>query len=231
MAMPTKAQKVLDTKVNLNISNISFEKSLKEVEKIAQVKFSFNSRSLNLDPKVNITASQEALSSVLNSILKAENSDLVIKGVVTNENGEKIPGVNITVKGSALGVMTNSNGEYSIAVRDEMAVLVFSFVGFISQEVSVGKKNNISISLKEDDKTLDEVVVIGYGEIRKRDAIGNVSTISEKDLKRPSTSTFTTSLQGRATGVNIRETSGTPGSPVSVQVRGVNSINTGTDPL
>lgn len=265
MAMPSKAQDLLETKVNLSLNNVSLENSLREIEKSSNVKFSYNSRALKINQKVSLYASNESLKIVLSRLLtpleikyvqvsnrivlrkddfKVENADLpinpsnnnlnadlLIKGVVTDEKGEKIPGANITVKGSPLGVMTNSNGEYAISVKDEKAVLVFSFVGFVSQEVIVGKKNNINISLIVDDKTLDEVVVVGYGEIRKRDVIGNVATVSEKDLKRPSTSTFTTSLQGRATGVNIRETSGTPGSPVSVQVRGVNSINTGTDPL
>ncbi len=269
IATPVKGQEMLDSKVTLNLSNISLENALTELEKTAQVKFSYNSRTLKLSQKVNVFANNELLSSVLTKLLKPLSikyvqvsnrivlrkddeqsvgfiqesevgikvdkllsADITIKGkVIALENNEPLPGVSVSVKGTNKGTTTNVKGEYSIVVSNEKEVLVFSFVGYQTQELIVGNKTDIDIILKVDSKALDEVIVVGYGELRKRDVIGNVSTITEKDLKRPSTSTFTTALQGRATGVNIRETSGTPGSPVSVQVRGVNSINTGTDPL
>ncbi len=153
-----------------------------------------------------------------------------VMGVVTDSANETIPGVTIMVKGTNIGTTTQRDGSYSINAAGD-AVLVFSFIGFEAQEIAVNGRSVINVVLSPAFMDLDEVVVVGYGTMKKRDAIGSIASISGKDLQMASATSFTTAIQGRAAGVAIRETSGTPGAPINVQVRGVNSIFTGTAPL
>lgn len=157
--------------------------------------------------------------------------NLKVTGVVSDNKSEPLPGVTVAVKGTTGGTITDFEGKYVLSNVPGNATLVFSFVGMKSQEVSVSARTIINVTLLEDAIAIDEVVAVGYGTVKKRDVIGSVASVKGEELKQASSSSFTTALQGRAAGVNIRETSGTPGSPISVQVRGVNSINTGTDPL
>lgn len=162
---------------------------------------------------------------------QANAQNVAVTGSVTDEKGELLTGVTTMVKGSTIGTVTDVDGKYSLSKVPSNGTLVFSFVGMQTLEVLVSGKTVINITMKDNAISIDEVVAVGYGTMKKRDVIGSVSSVSGSNLKQASTSSFTTSLQGRAAGVNVRETSGTPGSPVSIQVRGVNSINTGTDPL
>jgi TonB-linked SusC/RagA family outer membrane protein len=165
------------------------------------------------------------------SFMNISAQNLSVSGSVIDSKGESLPGVTVVVKGTTSGTVTDFDGNYSLTNVSPTGTLVFSFVGMKTQEVAVDGKTTISISLVEDAVALEEVVAVGYGTVKKRDVIGSVASVSGEDLKQVSSTSFTAALQGRATGVNIRETSGTPGAPISVQVRGVNSINTGTDPL
>jgi TonB-linked SusC/RagA family outer membrane protein len=157
--------------------------------------------------------------------------NLKVGGTVTDSKGEPLPGVTVVQKGSTGGTITDINGNYTLGSVSSKGVLVFSFIGMKNQEIMVNGRTVIDLTMLEDAIAIEEVVAVGYGTVKKRDMIGSVSSVSGEDLKQVSSTSFTNALQGRATGVNIRETSGTPGSPISVQVRGVNSINTGTDPL
>ncbi len=161
----------------------------------------------------------------------ANAQSIAVTGSVTDPKGEPLTGVTTIVKGSTTGTVTDINGKFSLAKVPANGTLVFSFIGMQTTEVAVSGKTVINVILKDDAISLDEVVAVGYGTVKKRDVIGSVSSVKGEELKQASSTSFTTALQGRAAGVNIRETSGTPGSPISVQVRGVNSINTGTDPL
>jgi len=165
------------------------------------------------------------------SVINVNAQNIAVTGSVTDSKGEPLPGVTTVVKGTTTGTITDANGKFSLGKVPANATLVFSFVGMQTQEIVVGGKTVVNVTFKDDAISLDEVVAVGYGTMKKRDVIGSVSSVSGKNLKQASSSSFTTSMQGRAAGVNVRETSGTPGSPVSIQVRGVNSINTGTDPL
>jgi len=154
-----------------------------------------------------------------------------VTGTVTDGKGEPLPGVTVVLKGSTGGTITDASGNFTLGNIPANGTLVFSFIGMKNQEIAIGGKSIVNVTMLEDAIAIEEVVAVGYGTVKKRDMIGSVASVAGKDLKQTSSASFTTSLQGRATGVNIRETSGTPGSPISVQVRGVNSINTGTDPL
>ncbi|ODS79150.1 MAG: hypothetical protein ABS46_16140, partial [Cytophagaceae bacterium SCN 52-12] len=157
--------------------------------------------------------------------------EIKVSGRVTDDNGSGLPGVSILVKGTQQGMITDSNGGFEIEVPDENAVLVFSFVGYRSQEIIAGNRTSIEVSLQVDEKSLEEVVVVGYGTQRKNDLTGSVSSISMEELEHLPLSSFDRALQGRAAGVQVVQVSGQPGSVVSIRIRGGNSISGGNEPL
>jgi TonB-dependent starch-binding outer membrane protein SusC len=157
-------------------------------------------------------------------------ADQKVSGRVTDENGDGMPGVNVSIKGTTKGVMTDAAGVYSLQVADG-AVLVFSFVGYATQEMTVGNKTTLNVQLKPDAKALDEVVVVGYGQVRKSDLTGSVASVSAKEIKAFPTASVDQALSARATGVNVTQASGAPNGGVTVRVRGSNSILAGSEPL
>ena len=158
--------------------------------------------------------------------------DQTVAGTVTAaDNGEPLPGVSVLVKGTQAGTTTDQRGEFSVNVPDQGAVLVFSFVGYVAQEVKVGSQTRLSVSLEADTKSLSEVVVVGYGSVKRKDITGSVSSISEQTIKQTPLLSADQALQGRAAGVQVVQTSGEPGAPISVRVRGGGSINAGNEPL
>lgn len=158
-------------------------------------------------------------------------ADVTVSGKVTDETNAGLPGVNIVIKGTTKGVMTDPNGSYKIVVSDPKSVLVFSAIGYVTQEITVGNQSVININLKPDNKYLDEIVVIGYGTQRKSDLTGSVSSVkSEQLLERPATS-LNQALSGRMAGVQVSTNSGRPGGRTTVRVRGFSSINSSNNPL
>ncbi|MBZ1325645.1 TonB-dependent receptor [Aquirufa sp. 15D-MOB] len=158
-------------------------------------------------------------------------ADISVTGKVTDETNAGIPGVNVMVKGTTKGVMTDANGSYKIVVADSRSVLVFSAIGYIQQEIAVGNQSTININLKPDNKYLDEIVVIGYGTQKKSDLTGSVSSIkTDQLLERPATS-LNQALSGRMAGVQVSTNSGRPGGRTTVRVRGFSSINSSNNPL
>jgi TonB-dependent starch-binding outer membrane protein SusC len=148
--------------------------------------------------------------------------DLEISGVVTDDVNEPLPGVNVLLKGTAVGTTTDPMGVFKISVPDVSAVLVFSFIGYKTVELSVGNQTTINISLQPDTETLDEVVVVGYGSVKKSDLTGAVSSISKKNLGDRQVSSIAQLIQGQAAGVDV--------SQGKIRIRGVTSFNN-TDPL
>lgn len=149
-----------------------------------------------------------------------------IQGVVTTATGgETLPGVNVVVKNTTKGTTTGIDGRYTIELQATDKVLVFSFIGYQTQEVEVGEKSIINIVLKEETELLEEFVVIGYGTIRKSDLTGAVSSIKADDIRKITSLNPTQALQGKATGVQITTTSGAPGAGLAVRVRGVGTFN------
>ncbi|MFP9113871.1 SusC/RagA family TonB-linked outer membrane protein [Flavobacterium sp. RHBU_3] len=153
-----------------------------------------------------------------------------VSGVVSDEKGMTIPGVNVTVKGAQGGVVTNLEGEYAIEVP-ENGTLVFSFIGFTTEEVAVKGRTSINVKMTETAKTLDEVVVIGYGSQKKDDVNSAVSSIRSKDLENIKQTSVDQMLQGKAAGVSVTNGSGQPGSAASVHIRGITSISGTNEPL
>ena len=146
-------------------------------------------------------------------------------------SGTPLPGVNVVEKGSSRGVTTDANGQYQLDVQTGDAVLVFSSIGYAKQEIPVGNRAELNVSMQADDRSLDEVVVVGYGTVRKSDLTGSVAAIKgEKLLDRQATN-VAQALQGRIPGVDVGVNSSAPGYQPRVRIRGVGSINSSLDPL
>ncbi len=163
--------------------------------------------------------------------VRAAAQPIKVSGQVKSNDGTTLPGVNVIVKGTNKGIITNVNGDYSIEVESTNAVLVFSFIGFQSKEVNVNSQTTINVTLEEEVKNLDEVIVVGYGTQKKKDLTGSISRVAGDELITPSTSTFDQMLQGKVAGVQITQTTGAPGGNVNILVRGVSSITGGNQPL
>ncbi|RDB07975.1 SusC/RagA family TonB-linked outer membrane protein [Runella aurantiaca] len=261
MATPVKGQSMLDRKVSVNVSDIALEKVLLQLEKEAQVKFSFNSRALQLDRPVSINATNEPLSSVLTRLLKPlkikhiqvsnrivlrkenasttglwenepptksleyQQTESIVTGTVTDENGQGLPGVSVLIKGTQRGTTTDAVGKYKLALSDNNEVLVFSFVGYLSQEIKIGSQTTLNVSLKLDTKALEEVVVVGYGVQRKKDLTGAVSTINSEMFKERKETQVAQALQGAMSGVTVTRNgaNGAMGG-ATIRIRGVTTI-------
>ena len=159
-------------------------------------------------------------------------TDRSIKGKVADKgNGEGLPGVNVIVKGTSTGTTTDAEGNYTITVADAGATLVFSFVGYISQEVAVGTKSVVDVTIESDSKALSEVVVIGYGTAKKSDLTGSVGSVKEAELRERPVPSLNQALQGKVAGVQVNINSGRPGGRSNVRIRGFSSINSSNNPL
>jgi TonB-dependent starch-binding outer membrane protein SusC len=153
-----------------------------------------------------------------------------IRGKVSGTGGETLAGVNVTIKGTTKGTTTDSEGNYKIDVANNQ-MLVFSYIGFISKEILINGQSSLNVNLDADDKTLNEVVVIGYGSQLKKEVTGAVQTINAKDIKDIPVTQITQKLQGQLAGVQINQTTGKPGQGMSVRIRGQLSVSAGSDPL
>lgn len=161
--------------------------------------------------------------------VQAQNTK-TITGTITNNTGEPLVGASVVVKGSAEGVSSDSKGEFKI-VAPANATLVFSHVGYVLQEISVKDKTTLHISLMPNSNELSQVVVIGYGTVKKSDLTGSVVSVKAEDLKDVPVTSFDQALQGRAAGVQVTQLSGKPGAETSIRIRGTTSINAGNEPL
>lgn len=153
-----------------------------------------------------------------------------IDGTVVDETNSPLAGVSILVKGTSNGTVTDVDGKFSLEAPDD-ATLIFSYTGYLSQEIVVGAQTTISISLKTDTKLLDGVVVIGYGTAKKSDLTGSVGSVKTEQLQERPTPSLTQALSGRIAGVQVNNNSGRPGGRTTIRVRGFSSINSSNNPL
>ena len=153
-----------------------------------------------------------------------------VSGTVNDENNEALPGVNVQIQGTTKGTVTDVEGTYSLTVPGPTAVLIFSSVGYTTEEITVGNRSVLDVSMVEDIKALSEIVVVGYGTQKKSDLTGAISSIEPQDINRLSERRLENALQGRAAGVMVTRTEGNPGASAQINIRGAGSIGS-TDPL
>ncbi len=149
---------------------------------------------------------------------------VALSGRVTDNTGNGLPGVTVLLKGTTTGTTTNAEGNYSLSVPDGNGTLVFSYVGYVAEEVSINNQTVINVSLVPDIKSLNEVVVVGYGTQKKSDLTGAVAQVKEEDLKRLPVTNVQTALQGQAAGVYVSQSNGAPGAGADVVIRGQTSV-------
>ncbi|MDL2208297.1 TonB-dependent receptor [Parabacteroides sp. OttesenSCG-928-O15] len=238
-----------NARVTINKNKVYLDEVLNEIENQTDYLFIYNNN-VNLHKEISIQVENKPVYEVLNSLLK--NTDIsytmegthimllkrdpsapglpsvqqarTITGVIIDEAGEPIIGVNILEKGTTNGTTTNLDGEFTLTVSPQ-AVLLVSYIGYISQEVTIGNRSTIRIELREDSQALEEVVVIGYGVVRKSDVTGSVSSVKAEDLTKMATNSPAAALQGRAAGVHVIMGSGSPDASVSIQIRGIGTPN------
>lgn len=158
--------------------------------------------------------------------------DYVISGTVSSETGAPLPGVNVIIKGTATGTTTDTDGVYRLSVKEGTGVtLIFSFIGYLSKEIEVAGQTVIDVSLEPDVKTLEQVVVVGYGTQKKSDLTGAISSVKAEDLVLSSGSSVGHMLKGKVAGLMIRENSAQPGGGLDILIRGAGSINASNAPL
>jgi TonB-linked SusC/RagA family outer membrane protein len=162
----------------------------------------------------------------------AQAQDRIISGKVTSsEDGNPLPGVNVVVKGTTVGTATGTDGTYRLQVPANAEALIFSFVGFLNQEVQIGNRSTIDVILQTDQKLLSEVVVTGYSTENKREITGAISSVKGDVIENLPMQSFDRAIQGRAAGVLVQAANGVPGGAVRVRIRGVTSISAGNEPL
>ena len=168
-------------------------------------------------------------------VIQSYTQGKTITGKVTDgDTGEPLPGVNVLVEGTQQGAVTNGDGNYSIDVPSESSTIVFSFIGYINEKMTVGSQTVIDIQLVPELQTLDAVVVVGYGTMKKSDISGSIVSVKDKDLKQVKTTNVIESIEGKAAGVDITRSSGEAGSGFNITIRGNRSLGSGgasNDPL
>jgi TonB-linked SusC/RagA family outer membrane protein len=259
LAHSTEAQNVLSRPVKIHVKNQSFDKVLAAIEKKANVKFAYRSTLTKPENNFTLESGGEQLSDILDRFLDPlkisyevagehivlrktnQQPDLLatrplavertLNGTITDEKSEPLPGVSVIVKGTQRGTISNTDGGYSISLPDGEVSLIYSFVGYLSQEIIITNQTVLDISLKVDSKALDEVVVVGYGTQKKRDVSTAISSVSSRDLKDKPMANFASAMAGKMAGVKIANTNTAPGGGTSIRIRGLSSINASNNPL
>lgn len=245
-----------NAKLNLSGRNLTIEQVLSKIEDQSDYSFFYNVKEVDLSKLVDLDVKNKSIEEVLNLLTegtdmtytinnkliiihKNQNTSfttlgaqqkLTVSGKVTNAEGESIPGATIAVKGTAVGTITDFDGNYSLKDVPADATLVYSFVGMKSQEIAVAGKNTIDVVLAEETIGLDEVVAIGYGVQRKSLVTGAISSVKSEELQSTASSRADQAIQGRTSGVSVLANSGSPGAGVKIRIRGTNS-NGNSNPL
>jgi TonB-linked SusC/RagA family outer membrane protein len=236
-------------RLTLKLHNANVSDLFDQIESQSNFRFLYYDDLVKDAPAVNIEVKNEVVENILSQALrgsdlnfkvlennlvvisKSEMQQFVVKGKVFSA-GDNAPLVGATVvqKGTTNGTITDANGEYTITLPDQNSVLVFSFVGYITQEVAVGGRNVIDVSLVQDIIGLDELIVIGYGYQKKSDLTGSVASVKGEEIQNLSANSINQLLQGRVSGVYVAQSEGKPGDGADIIIRGAGSIN-GVAPL
>lgn len=154
-----------------------------------------------------------------------------VSGVVTDDENTPLPGASILIKGTSIGVVTDIEGKYTLQVPDQSAILVFSFVGFNTEEVAVGSRTVVDLAMTSDVTAMEEIVVIGYGTVEKKDVTGAIGSVESEDIVRANPVQAAKAIQGQAAGVIVSKQSSRPGAGYNINIRGLSSIDYSNEPL
>ncbi len=245
------------TNITLKTKNEKITKVLEEIEKQTDFRFAFSTELIDVNREVSVEIDNKNIDEALDIVfygtdiihlkqgasillypkqLNANTISLIsqqntVTGKITDVNGEPLPGVDVIVKGTLNGVTSDFDGNYSILNVPQDAVLIFSFVGMKTQEIEVNNQSTINIKMIDDAFGLDEVIVVGYSTIKKRDITGSISSLSANDLSETGTTSLAQAVQGKTSGILIsKKSGGRPGAGLSVRIRGVGGINN-SEPL
>jgi len=226
-----KMEVPVNQRVTVNIQNESIEETLRQLLKGLPLSYKIFNHNIVIRKEHSTSVKSFTPDLLGESMLSEEDVLRSISGKVTDDNGEGLPGVSILIKGTQRGMVSDANGNFMIEVPDEKAVLVFSFVGYITQEITVGNRTRLDLSLVVDDKGLDELVVVGFGERKLRDLTGSISTVKADKIGKSGALSPQFALQGNATGVRVINTSGNPNEAPQIFIRGVGTWNGDSQPL
>ena len=259
-AQGTGIKSIYDTQISISTENATISDVFSMLERNTYYKFALHKSDINQDLRFNFNERDIKVSDILIEISKKGRlnfrqvnehifvsaskekypakpievtiDDIKVTGNVTDmTTGEPLVGVTVKIANSGLGTTTDIDGNYTITVPDESTVLVFSFVGYTSDEITVGKQSIINIQLVSDIKNLQEIVVIGYGEQLKRDFTGSIANLTSEDFNQGPITTLDQLIVGRAAGVQITQNSAEPGGGISVRIRGSSSVGNSNEPL
>lgn len=236
-----------NAKVSIHMNNVKLDKILNEIENQTDYLFIYNNQ-VDINKIISVKVKNEAVAQVLDRILSgtginyelegthiiltteaikdlhAQQQAKTVTGTVTDVSGEPIIGANIRIKGTTTGTITDIDGNFSIEAKPQ-SVIEVSYIGYLTQETVINNQKSIRFLLKEDTKTLDEVVVIGYGVQKKADLTGSVANINTEKLNTQSNANIGQALQGKIAGVDIVSQGGAPGSGTRIMVRGIGTLN------
>lgn len=236
-----------NAKVSIHMNNVKLDKILNEIENQTDYLFIYNNQ-VDINKITSVKVKNEAVAQVLDRILSgtginyelegthiiltteaikdlhAQQQAKTVTGTVTDVSGEPIIGTNIRIKGTTTGTITDIDGNFSIEAKPQ-SVIEVSYIGYLTQETVINNQKSIRFLLKEDTKTLDEVVVIGYGVQKKADLTGSVANINTEKLNTQSNANIGQALQGKIAGVDIVSQGGAPGSGTRIMVRGIGTLN------
>jgi len=253
-ALVNVSAKSYSQNINIHQSHISIEKVLKQIRKQSGYNFLYDDNVLSKTSKIDVDITNLSVDEALAKCLKNQpltykiiRETIVIKekdetsnfsiavqkvqGTVIDEKGEPMPGVSVKLKGSTVGMVTGVDGKYALNAVDGNGTLVFSFLGYTTQEVAINNKEVVNVTLVPSPKALSEVVVVGYGTQKRVDLTGAVGSVSSKQLQERPQTDLEQELAGKIAGVNVSVNSGAPGGETKIRIRGYSSINTSTDPL
>lgn len=256
MASDTYSQ---TARISLDLKGTTVRDALSAIENQSEFFFLYSEKVIDVERKINIEVNESPIEKMLNKIFEDTDVEYIVKGKqiiltsaglnseiepsvgrqgqktvtgkVVDNSGVSLPGVSIVVKGTTYGTVTDGNGNYSISNIPDNSILQFSFVGMKSEEVEVGDKSIINVTLIEETVGIEEVVAVGYGTMKKSDLTGAIVSLKNEDMSVAATASVTQMIQGKASGVMIQQLSGQPGGGMKIQIRGESTINSGTEPL
>jgi TonB-linked SusC/RagA family outer membrane protein len=254
-SLVTVSAKTFSQNVSIHQNQVSVDKILKLIKKQTGYNYLYQDDAVSGTSKIDVDVANATIQETLDKCFKNQPltyqifaKTIVVKardlpdkatpvalqkvqGTVTDNKGEPLPGVTVKVKGTAVGVITDVNGKYTLDNVDGNGTLIFSFIGYNTQEVAINKRDVVDVKLVESPRELNAVVVVGYGTQKRVDLTGAVGSVNSKQLQERPAINLEEELAGKIAGVNVSTNSGAPGGETKVRIRGYSSINTSTDPL